>query len=188
MNFGFNEMWATPIYKGIIENKNLLENFCNSIIINENLDQPPNDFEKYDILDDGPEIMQEFKNTVVYPAFKDYLKFFQIDLDKRKNFRFRSWLCGCRHGYHIPVHNHTGSQFSGVFYLFCDEDKGGELILLDPRTNANRGYEADFKHHFANKIYKPKSGEFLIFPGFLYHQTVPFAGSMRLAMPVDLFL
>jgi hypothetical protein len=189
MDKGFNELWVTPVYRGTIGNKTLLDDVCESILVNEHLDTPPSDFQKYDILNDGPEILQTFREEVVYPAFKEFLKYFQINLDEYNNIQFRSWLGGCKNGYHIPVHNHSGSQISGVFYLLCDEEeKGGELFLIDPRSNANRGYDNNFKSYFSNKIYKPKSGEFLIFPGFLYHQTVPFTGNLRLSMPVDLFL
>ena len=188
MNNGINEFWATPVYKENINDSALLDNVCNWIILNENLDKPSSDFQNYDILNNGSEVMKEFKNSVVYPAFKNFLEYFNLDLDKYKNIHFRSWLTGCKSGYNIPIHNHSGSIASAVFYLLCDENQHGELIMLDPRSNANRGFQEEFKHHFENKIYTPKSGEFVIFPGYLYHQTVPFTGSIRLAMPVDLFL
>jgi len=37
----------------------------------------------------------------------------------------------------IQVHNHSGSQLSGVFYLCVPE---GDFVMYDPRYNANRGY------------------------------------------------
>jgi predicted 2-oxoglutarate/Fe(II)-dependent dioxygenase YbiX len=72
--------------------------------------------------------------------------------------------------------------------MCSDQYKGGELVLLDSRTNANRGYKEEFKKLFENKTYLPTSGEYLMFPSHVYHHTIPFTGSMRLAMPVDLFL
>jgi hypothetical protein len=89
----------------------------------------------------------------------------------------------------MPVHNHAGSPISSVFYLMNEEQQaGGELVLMDPRHNANRGYQEQFKPMFENQYYAPKSGEFTMFPGFVYHHTLPFKGKIRLAMPVDLFL
>jgi hypothetical protein len=60
--------------------------------------------------------------------------------------------------------------------------------MMDPRANANRGYKDQFKSMFSNETYLPKSGEYLIFPSYLYHHTISFTGNMRIAMPVDLFL
>jgi len=34
----------------------------------------------------------------------------------------------------------------------------------------------------------PSSGEYIIFPSYIYHYTLPFSGALRLAVPVDLFL
>lgn len=188
MNNGFNELWKTPVYKGVIEDKDLLDRVCTYLISNEKLEMSPSEFQKYDILNDGPELMQEFRKKVVYPAFKNFLEYFNINLDNYSNdITLRSWLTGAHAGYRIPVHNHSGASAVAVFYLLCDEDKGGDLIIVDPRTNANRGHKPEFKPHFENKIYTPKSGEFIILPGYVYHHTNVFTGSIRLAIPVDLF-
>ena len=190
LNNGYNALWPTTVLKSKIDNIPVLNNTVQSIFQEFNLDKPVSDFQEFDILEDGSEAMQEFKNTVVIPAFTDYLKYHNIDLTDFPNFKLRSWLAGARSGYMIPLHNHSGAAFSAVFYLLCDEGvSGGELMLVDPRTNANRGYNSEeYKKQFSQQTYNPASGEFVIFPGFLYHYTLPFTGSMRLAMPVDLYL
>ena len=112
-----------------------------------------------------------------------------MDLTDFPDRSLRSWITGTRNGYMIPAHNHSGASVSAVFYLMCEEDnQGGELVAIDPRTNANRGYKDEFKPLFANLVYTPQSGEYLMFPSYLYHHTNVFTGSLRLAMPVDLFL
>jgi hypothetical protein len=89
----------------------------------------------------------------------------------------------------MPLHNHSGSYLSAVFYLLCEEnDKGGEIVLQDPRFNANRGYKEEYNNWFNNEIMTPKTGQFIIFPSFLYHTVKTFYGKIRLAMPVDLIL
>jgi hypothetical protein len=73
--------------------------------------------------------------------------------------------------------------------MICEENnKGGELILQDPRFNANRGYKEEFNNWFNNETITPKTGQFIIFPSFLYHNVKTFYGKIRLAMPVDLIL
>ena len=86
----------------------------------------------------------------------------------------------------MPKHNHSGSHLSAVFYLLCEEKNGGNIVLHDPRTNANRGYVDDFQSMFDKVRFTPSSGDVLIFPSFLYHNVETFNGKMRLAMPVDL--
>ena len=191
MNNGFNELWPTTVYLGKIESadQQLLEQVCNAIFSETDLKTPPSDFQKFDILSDGSEVFQEFRDKIVWPAFEKYLEHWNINIYEFPDRRLRSWLCGAYSGYTMPVHNHSGSPVSAVFYLMTEESQsGGERILMDPRHNANRSYKDQFKPLFENKYYTPKSGEFLMFPSFTYHHTMPFTGQMRLAMPVDLFL
>lgn len=183
---GINNLWPTPVYYGTIENKELLDNVCQQLLISSSITST---FQEYDPLaDEEDSTMQQFKNQVVWPAFTEYFDILGIDISKFPARRLRSWLSGVSN-YMIPVHNHSNAVFSAVFYLLSESSaRAGELILVDPKTNANRGYKAEFKHLFENKIFSPSSGEYLILPSYVYHHTVPFTGSIRLAMPVDLFL
>jgi hypothetical protein len=189
MNPGFNELWPTTAYLGKIEDRQLLERVCNAIFVETDLTNPPNDFQKFDILRDGSAVFQEFRDNIVWPAFEKYLSHWNINMYDFPERRVRAWITGSYPGYAMPVHNHSGSPISAVFYLMNEEQQtGGELVLMDPRHNANRSYQAQFKPLFENQYYTPKSGEFVMFPGFVYHHTLPFKGKLRLAMPVDLFL
>jgi hypothetical protein len=188
MKKGFNSLWPTDLYLGSVNDTNLLDRVTQDIILSTDLDQPSSDFQSFDILSDGPSSLQEFRDTVVIPNFLDYLKHVNVKVNT-DDIRVKSWITGTRNQYMIPIHNHSGASLSAVYYFICEEhDKGGELVLVDPRTNANRGYVDSFKPMFENKLYKPSSGEFVIFPSFLYHHTIPYLGKLRLAMPVDLFL
>lgn len=188
MDKGYNNLWPTSVYLGEIDSDKL-ETICQHIFSEMNLEKPVNDFQGFDLLEQGSSVFQEFRDNVVWPAFEKYLKDHNINLQEFPDRKLRSWITGVYKGYMIPVHNHSGASLSAVFYLLCGEqDQGGELVLVDSRTNANRGYKDQFKSWFENKMYLPKSGEFLIFPSHVYHHTIPFTGSIRLAMPVDLFL
>ncbi len=188
MNKGFYELWPTTVYLGNIDST-VLEEVCQTIFTELNLEKPSSDFQQFDLLEEGGPAFQKFRDEIVWPAFTDYLTNLGIDITEFPDRRLRSWITGVYKGYMIPAHNHSGSSISAVFYLLCGEqDKGGELVLMDSRTNANRGYKDQFKRLFENKIYLPKTGEFLMFPSHVYHHTIPFSGTMRLALPVDLFL
>jgi hypothetical protein len=190
MNEGYNNLWPSTVRLGKIENQELLEEFCQAIFNEVDLNRPLGSvFQGYDLLRDGPEVMQQFRDQVVWPVFKEMLDYHGVDLNDFPDRRVRSWITGAKAGYMIPAHNHNGASYSAVFYLIAEEQNaGGELVILDPRANANRGYKDQFKPLFENVVYKPQSGEFLVFPSYLYHHTIPFGGSLRLAMPVDLFL
>jgi hypothetical protein len=188
MHKGYNHLWPTDILLGDI-NDDILNDVCQEIFSEIDLESPPSDFQQLDILDSDSPVFQKFKDQVVWPAFDKYLKDHQINLNDFPDRKIRSWIAGAYRGYMIPAHNHSGSSLSAVFYLLCgDQNKGGELVLVDSRSNANRGYKDQFKPWFENKTYLPKTGEYIIFPSHVYHHTLPFTGSMRLAMPVDLFL
>ena len=189
LKLGINNLWPTEVYLGEIENKSLLEQTCQTIFLNENLSSGESgNLRDVDILRDGPPEMQEFRDKIVWPAFENYLSILDIDLEKYDDRRLKSWLTGSQSGYSITAHNHSGASVSAVFYLLCVEDNGGDLILMDPRSNANRGYKPDFQRLFENKHYSPQSGQYIMFPSYVYHHTVSFSGKLRLAMPVDLFL
>jgi hypothetical protein len=188
MNNGYTSLWPTDILLGTINDSNLLSKIITSSLT-EITPETTGTFNEYDPLKDGPAVFQEFRDNVVWPAFSEYLSHWNIDLKKFEDRRLRSWFTGHNSGYMIPAHNHSGATLSAVFYFMNEEhDKGGELVLMDPRANANRGYKDNFKSIFENVLFQPKSGEYLVFPSFVYHHTMPFRGNLRLAMPVDLFL
>lgn len=182
---GFNKLWPTDVYLGNIDSK-ICDITSKYIFENYDLNSFNSDFQKTDLLNNE---LTFFRDQVVFPEFKKYLNYWNIDIDAFPDKRVKSWITGSQTGYMVPIHNHSGATLSCVFYLFAEEKNfGGELVLADPRTNANRGYKDHFKPLFENKHYLPNTGEFIIFPSYLYHHTVPFTGNIRLAMPVDLFL
>jgi uncharacterized protein (TIGR02466 family) len=65
------------------------------------------------------------------------------------------------------THIHSGSWYSGVYYLSCPE-KSGDILFTDPRVGA----ENNFYHvHLEPTVYKitPKTGDLFLFPGWLPH-------------------
>ena len=190
MKHGLNNLWPTQVMFENVKNEKLLEETIQDILLTANLEIPQSDFQQHDILADGSAIIQEFRKEIVEPMFDTYLKqVIGVGLDNFNEYWIRSWLAGTSAGYKIDPHNHTGASISAVFYLLCEEvGAGGELVLMDPRTNANRGYTKSFSPLFSPKSILPKTGDVLIFPSFVYHYSTMFEGKLRLAMPVDLFL
>jgi hypothetical protein len=189
MNKGIHSLWSNPVIINSINNKEILENFTSSIFENSNLDMPFSEMQDTCIFENGPETFKQFRDEIVLPAFEEYLDSIGIDKNKFPKRKVKSWITGSKKGYMISPHNHSGASLSGIFYILNEEkNKGGELVLQDPRNNANRGYKEEFKFLFEDKKYMPSSGEYIIFPSYIYHYTLPFNGALRLAVPVDLFL
>ena len=177
---GFNDLWSTPVYltNATIPDtitQHILTNYGDSNKISANVSGD-------NILDDPK--LGELKRFIV-SSFENYLNRYDISL-KNKDYDLRAWITGYGTNYAMPKHNHSGSHLSAVFYLLCEEKNGGNIVLHDPRTNANRGYVDDFQSMFDKVRFTPSSGDVLIFPSFLYHNVETFNGKMRLAMPVDL--
>jgi len=187
MNYGMNQMWPTPILKGKMSNQKLIDNVINHILLKYGqANKISSNVLDENLFDD--KYFNQFKNEIVLPSF---YQFYNIEFNKKitSNFSLRAWITGYGVNYAMPKHNHSGSHLSGVFYLISeDKTSGGKIVLSDPRFNANRGYKNDFSKWFNSEKYLPSSGDFIIFPSFLYHNVETFSGKLRLAIPVDLII
>lgn len=118
--------------------------------------------------------------------FDDYLKeVVGLSLYDYKAYRLDSWINRYENT-DMEYHTHNGSHLSAVFYLVVEGD-GGEITFYDPRFFAARGYDMNFRKLHSNFVLKPNSGDFVIFPSFLYH-SVKVSKGFKISIPVDLFL
>ena len=180
---GLNNCWPTPIYKTSITSDEC-NALVNEIMISENIAAPQSDYDSASLTDRVPLL-----KTI---AQQKYTEFFKevLDLDLENfDYHLKSWLTGSMGGYNMDIHNHSGAQFAAVFYLLAEEkDAGGQLVMYDPRTNANRGFNSEFQHMFSPIEHMPQSGDVLIMPGYVYHSVRQYYSSLRLAVPVDIFI
>tara|TARA_B110000902_G_scaffold73302_1_gene86563 strand:- start:736 stop:1266 length:531 start_codon:yes stop_codon:yes gene_type:complete len=154
-----------------------------------NLNEPPSDLGGYNILDDKSVVMGAF-NSTVKSVFNDYLKStIDCSIEDWDNYKLKGWITGHGKDYSMTIHNHSGAHLSGVFYILAeDQNSGGDLVLHDPRSNANRGYDEYFNPMFNRHHHQPETGDFLIFPSFAYHHVNPYYSELRICVPVDLYL
>lgn len=181
---GVNNCWATPIYKTSIT-KEQCNNLIQSVMMYEDIiNKPQSEFDN-DSLTDRIPLLEEIAHEKYSEFFKTALN---LNLDDF-NYEFKSWLTGSKGSYYMDLHNHSGAPWVAVFYILAEEnDKGGDFVAYDPRTNANRGFSEEFKYMFKPIEFVPKTGDVIIMPGFVYHAVRPYDSSLRLAIPVDLFL
>ena len=191
MNPGMNLLYPTPVQYTTMKNDNIRQQVVDALMVNVDFSKPTEEIYEENILDLNLPELDQWIDQEVYPAFDQYL----VDtIDKHitdfQTYKFKSWLTGNQGNYHLILHNHSGSHYSGVFYLLAEEStQGGQLIFCDPRSNANRGYDNKQKQtQFDYTRIQPRTGDVYIFPSFLYHFVMPYAGTLRLCLPVDLFL
>jgi hypothetical protein len=181
--------WANPILTGNIERIDIVDELVTHILSNYDLEFPPGEINNHNVLTDGK--FKPFLEQIVDPVFDEYLqKVIGKCLTDFPNRDYRGWITGAKTGYNMLTHNHNGSQIAGVFYLYNEQvDNGGELVLFDPRSNANRSYKMNDWGDMFNPIrIKAEPNTFIVFPSFVYHQTTPYNGNLRIAVPVDLFI
>ena len=182
LKLGVNNSWATPIYKTSIT-QDECTSLLNEVMKTENIVKPQSDFSDGSLTDRIP-LLKTLADVKYTEFFKEALG---MDLNDFE-YDFKSWLTGSTNGYNMDIHNHSGAPFAAVFYLLAEEqDQGGELVMYDPRTNANRGFHSKFKHFFSPIEYTPTTGDVLIMPGYVYHSVRQFYSSLRMAVPVDIF-
>jgi len=171
------DLWPTKLIQFKWDNQELLGNVVNDIILK--FPDGISDSERPDI-EEYPEIK---------PAY-DYVndcveKFLEVEFPKQGTYSFSWWVHVYRQGATHHIHNHLGSQFTGILYR-ATPPVDGELVLHDPRGNANRGYNNNLKHMFDPIILKPEAGDLFIFPSFVWHN-VETVKDMRICMPFDVW-
>ena len=74
----------------------------------------------------------------------------------------------------VRVHMHPWSVLSGVYYVQCDEERSGDLFLMDPRPGAGALYwpTSEVAERGAINI-QPRPGLLVLFPSWLEHYTDP---------------
>lgn len=119
--------------------------------------------------------------------YRDYLtEYMNSDLDLFE-WDMREWDTTSDAGYWMTAHNHGQSQLTSIHYTHVD-GMGGNLIVQDPRANANRGWPQELAHQFQPLVIAPESGMTVTFPSYCYHLVSPFYGTVRSAHVTELQL
>jgi hypothetical protein len=180
------QCFATPVLYDKIKDKQLLDNAVSFILSSF---EGSREFQHDKRILENKEL-KEFKEKEVIPAFQKYLDLTGIKKSLQNSrlidsTNYSSWS-SVNKNYTMRPHNHDNAQLSAVFYLMCEEqDKGGAIVMYDPRTNANRGFDDDFIDWFRPITHIPKTGDIIIFPSYLFHSVDVFTGNMRMCLPVD---
>jgi hypothetical protein len=190
MKQGFNDLWPTTVLFDKMNNQQVMDDACQELFTKHDLAEPVSHINQDGIFVGCGDGLTQFKEQIVIPAFEKYLnQVFNTSLSAYNEYRLKGWITGGGDNYSMVYHNHSGAHLSAVFYLIAEEKNfGGDIVFSDPRHNANRGYDREIRQSFNNVSITPQSGDILVFPSYLYHFVNPYFSSLRVAVPVDLFL
>lgn len=134
------------------------------------------------------QILVERRDTrTVKQRYSDYLdQVWGLDLEVFEH-EIRTWETTSEAGYWMTAHNHGQSQLTSIHYTHID-GMGGDLIIQDPRANANRGWPQELAQQFQPMVVQPEPGMTVTFPSYCYHLVSPFYGTVRAAHVSELQL
>lgn len=186
---GLNLLYPTPLYKTTME-LDFCEEMTNWYLTSEGIhDDLHDDYElvRNNIFMREDPVVDRFKG-IVTKKFREFFDvYLQEDMDDYEHY-YIGWINRSTGYGSMPTHNHSGAHFVSVFYIHSDPDSTGNIVLQDPRFNANRGFLPKHQSMFSNIEYTPKTGDVLIFPAFLYHYVKPNNSGLRISCPVDVYI
>ena len=127
----------------------------------------------------GPSLVElpQFEPIGMF-IYGNLMEYFKTICDAPFNIHLRNmWFTVYPEGHYIPRHSHPGSQMSGVYYFDVRSDSG-ELILHDPSSDFKLWFDEGINpaspfRVMPNVRIKPKTGDFVVFPSWLPHSTLP---------------
>jgi hypothetical protein len=191
MNSVIKNLWPTEVMFGKLKSEDI-EDVSQELLTNIDLVSTSAEILYTNLVGDNFDlpVLKKFLKDHVVPAFEKYCgEVFDYELQSGK-FKLKARAnCGADK-YSVGFHNHSGAQLSAVFYFIAENTAhlGGKFNFHDPRFNANRGIISEFRFKHNDYQFMPASGDFIIFPSYLYHSITTFHGTMRLIMPVDLYI
>lgn len=136
----------------------------------------------------NPEVrpyLSQLHDDVLVPAILEYIRQ-EYDLDlSAGDIKTSLWFIYGEDNPGLDVHSHNGAQISSVMHLVANP---GDLVLLDPRYSASRGYPGRItKRHFANYHITPEKNVVHVFPSYLQHYVQAAPGKFRVSLACDAF-
>ena len=119
-------------------------------------------------------------SRTVEQRYRDYVEtVYHTDLNTLE-WEIREWDTTTEAGYWMTAHNHGQSVLTSIHYTQV-QGMGGDLVIQDPRSNANRGWPQELAQQFQPLVVQPEAGMTVTFPSYCYHLVTPFYGTVRAA-------
>lgn len=166
-------LWSTAILRGTIDDQTFLDQMLQHILLDPDAsssDAADRTRDKIDAaLTTGDPLFVSAEAHIRHHVDAYFKQAFGLD---RVPYKVEMFYLLHPQGMHVKYHNHKGSTLTGVLYINVPS---GDLVLLDPRVNANRHVIKQIidTGHFDSVDIKPKAGEIVVFPSYIYHLGTP---------------
>ena len=139
-------------------------------------DIKPNELQS---IDDGIHHDKRFNNLfdAIIPKIKEALISQHINLNVLDMYITKAWTTYTIKEQYIHSHRHMSSHYSFVYYPYAEEQ--GELVFQDDEGSKvglnipiRKEYFTEFTDiNYSSAIYPAKTGNLIIFPSMLFHET-----------------
>lgn len=174
--------WSTNILYNNIKDKVLVEKALEYITSTFSCNSMPNSISEINLYEKEYQVdsIKPITNYIKEQVDKYIKLVWNIDVEKKIK------VHATNHD-KINSHNHSGSHLSGIFYLSVPQ---GNLLLYDPRHNANRGFPNLIRDkEFNITEIDVKEGDIIIFPSYVWHESTPNTFPFpRVIMPFDVYM
>lgn len=200
---GLNSNWATPIIKRVERDaKNRSNQELRSLILNIEASTPPKPDSPQPLHQHVYESEFNFLNYPKAPVMQIKQLMHRrlaeaivttTSLSQAQVMKFKivseSWFHVTRHGGYVRSHNHPQHSWSAIYCVDqgdpepADEHDAGFLVFSDPRSNAGMfldmaNCEMKPEFNFHGKRFRPKNGELILFPSYVWHSVEPYRGEL----------
>ena len=198
---GLKKYWATPLIKRVERSeKDPVHQALRRLILeiesrqSAKKDSPQplhrNVYEsEFDFLNYPDQAVLQLKQLIHRRLAETIMATSRIDQQTLVKFKIttESWFHVTRNGGYVRSHNHPQHSWSAIYCVDqgdpnpeYDHD-AGYLVFSDPRSNA--GMFLDMANsemlpdlNFHAKRFRPKNGELIIFPSYIWHSVEPYNG------------
>lgn len=122
-------------------------------------------------------LTDRYKNSQLTKIITKYLNQYRYDIlgvEDNDLEITESWVNFCQPGAGHHMHNHFNSVLSGTFYLDLEEERGGEVVIVDNRFKGTIHHRGISNYHNVTEIFvSPKKFDLIIFPSYMYHAVTP---------------
>jgi tetratricopeptide (TPR) repeat protein len=138
-------------------------------------------------------VLGESVERMVSRAVEQYIAWLSLDPDhpmltsRPSRYKILTWAVVTEHeGYAMP-HIHPKSWIGGAYYVQLPGDFDSQAVEHAGWIEFGRGEQGLHKlHEPITTVHKPVEGDFIIFPGYFWHSTVPLSSRQkRICMAFD---
>lgn len=120
------------------------------------------------------DLLQRSEFNDVFVLLRPLISDFFQRLNFQDDWKWENAWCNVYpHRAYVPLHDHRGVHWSGVYYVQAERGCG-DLLVVDPKEYAlasepeNTLYRGNMISNFV-----PESGKLIVFPGYLKHESEP---------------